>query len=401
MLQGTVFQQKTEELSKDQCIGSFVGCDFEANNDFSVSRKIIELANARLDRITSISNGTSLSDEVGWLTHSQIELGEELGKGTYHCVYAVKSLRSPRGKIHDSEEIVIKILRRSLMENPSRIAHAAADMVKEGLILASMRHPHIISVQAWTPTGLSGFQNGRHDAFFLVLDRFDTTIRRKLEQWKKYSMTRRLILDAPKRVTFLEERLKVLSETADALKYIHSRHILHRDLKPDNIGIDYSGRVKVFDFDMARALPNSAGPNECLLLTGKVGAPRYMSPECGRSEPYNLKADVYSFALLCHQVYSLSTPFSDFPPKQHAKLVFYDGSRPGLPKSWPGAFRSLLHNSWSNTISERPTMEKFYSILEEQIPELLKVERSISGSISSFASFLWPLARDKSSRSRK
>ena len=57
--------------------------------------------------------------------------------------------------------------------------------------------------------------------------------------------------------TNLDERVDVALQLADAVTYLHSQGILHRDLKPDNIGFDAHGTLKVFDFDVSRRVPSS------------------------------------------------------------------------------------------------------------------------------------------------
>merc|ERR1712176_1011532 len=62
---------------------------------------------------------------------------------------------------------------------------------------------------------------------------------------------------ANEKTELLAERLDVAQQLADAIAYLHSENVLHRDLKPDNIGFDIHGDLKVFDFDIARVCPTS------------------------------------------------------------------------------------------------------------------------------------------------
>ncbi len=78
----------------------------------------------------------------------------------------------------------------------------------------------------------------------------------------------------------LRERSEVLLDLAKRIAYLHSRRILHRDLKPCNIGFDHDGVLNLFDFDVSRLVPFCNNPNkEVFWLTRRVGSPRYMSPE--------------------------------------------------------------------------------------------------------------------------
>ena len=159
---------------------------------------------------------------------------------------------------------------------------------------------------------------------------------------------------------------------------MHSKRILHRDLKPDNIGFDHDGVLKVFDFDVARILPElSSGDSDATFkLTRRVGTPRYMSPECARGDQYNAKADVYTFVVVCYELMSLLKPYSDMTNDQHDALVFWGGVRPQCPTNWPVEIRTLLWSCWSEDLYLRPTMKEAQAILQKELPKTLLAEKS-------------------------
>ena len=77
------------------------------------------------------------------------------------------------------------------------------------------------------------------------------------------------------------EARRLLTEVASALAYAHSRGVIHRDIKPDNILLSSDGgRAMVTDFGIARAISNTSGADSRLTATGvAIGTPAYMSPE--------------------------------------------------------------------------------------------------------------------------
>merc|ERR1712232_1056465 len=182
------------------------------------------------------------------------------------------------------------------------------------------------------------------------------------------------------------ERLDVAIQLADAVAYLHKQNVVHRDLKPDNIGFDKHGTLKVFDFDIARFAPGSTWTpggsvddinmynkeNETFHMSQKVGSPRYMSPECARKEPYNLKTDVYSYGLLFHQIVTLEKPYDDILADDHNKFVFYKHVRPYIPEELPKKTKQLLFQSWARTISMRPSMKIICQVLKEQRAKIVR-----------------------------
>jgi serine/threonine protein kinase len=343
-----------------------------------MSRKLVRHAHKRIEK--SAINGFVVEDDianVGTLEHSQLDLGECLGQGSFSSVFEIKAIRSEKRQ-YDADRLVVKVLRPKLSANPPMLSACAADLVKEGMIMATLNHRNILSAKAWAPTGVSAYSNGRHDAFFLVLDRLEVILSDRIKRWQKetkqinFSFKQR----QSKRTALLKERTSVILQLSEAVKYMHSKRILHRDLKPDNIGFDRDGVLKVFDFDVARILPEAAVPDDTFLLTKKIGSPRYMSPECARGEEYNLKADVYTFALLCHELISLKKPYGDLPSGKHDDLVFFAGVRPIVPNAWPQKVGSLLARCWADDISSRPTMEETHQILEKEFPLMVGEKES-------------------------
>ena len=109
------------------------------------------------------------------------------------------------------------------------------------------------------------------------------------------------------------EVLQLAKDLADAVNYIHNEispqaMIIHRDMKPDNIGLTSEGRLKLFDFGLCRCVKKR--PDNKLStayeMTGHTGSLRYMAPEVVLDKPYNEKDDVYR--------YGRTNPFMTNPP---------------------------------------------------------------------------------------
>lgn len=141
--------------------------------------------------------------------------------------------------------------------------------------------------------------------------------------------------------------------------------IIYRDLKPDNIGFDVRGTVKLFDFGLSREFdPARANKQGQYLLTENTGSPRYMAPEVAFGQAYNELADVYSFSLLLWHIVKLESPFRKFSLPQLQQRVYKEGLRPkcdGIPK----ALSQLLAQGWGHPLN-RPSMSKVVSVVQVQ-----------------------------------
>ena len=90
-----------------------------------------------------------------------------------------------------------------------------------------------------------------------------------------------------------------------AIKHVHDRKILHRDLKSQNIFLTSQGIVKLGDFGIARALNHTAENAQTI-----VGTPYYLSPEIIENKPYNFKSDIWSLGILLYEMCALKPPFN-------------------------------------------------------------------------------------------
>uniref|UniRef100_A0A7S4AQ06 Protein kinase domain-containing protein n=1 Tax=Pseudo-nitzschia australis TaxID=44445 RepID=A0A7S4AQ06_9STRA len=345
-------------------------------------------------------------------TLSQFELGKTLGTGAFGLVRVVNrsSPSAGAGGNDDDPCLVVKSLKPELLEqNTSSVWKIAADLVKEGALLAELNdHEHILQLVGWTAKGIDGFfpananmnnnvnatSNEHHhsllqlDGFCLVLKRLSESLTEKLAEWRGKEEDRDC---EPHCDEFWNERLDVLKQFAEGIEHMHSHRIVHRDLKPGNVGFDYRdpNLVKIFDFNIARKLPPTIADNEAdevFRLTRKVGSLRYMAPEVGLKNMYNHKVDIYAFGLLAYETLALPQHTDVFHQicavEEHQIRVFVGGERPPLPSRWPEDLRNLIERSWSASIQERPsaeTLKNFFTYQPDRNPENMLFFRSGTG----------------------
>ena len=144
--------------------------------------------------------------------------------------------------------------------------------------------------------------------------------------------------------------LRWMSDTCRGMMYLHSRSIIHRDIKSGNLLLDDSGVIKVADFGLARA----HGPTSNLLTL--VGTYPYMAPELLDSQPYNSSVDVYSFGVVMWECLTRDEPFRGCSPMQIVAMLMR-GERPKLPErpALPQSYVRLLTECWATQPERRPT----------------------------------------------
>jgi len=194
----------------------------------------------------------------------QVELLEEIGSGGMGTVFRARHLRLGR-------LVAVKLLPGGLA---GERAHQER-LEREARMLARINHPNVVTV---------------HD---LGKDEDQAFIVMELVEGKPLS---ELLPLPPARALF------VLRQVAEALAHAHGQGILHRDLKPANVLVGPADTVKVADFGIARLLaPESS--EAALTGTGvAIGTPAYMAPEARAGGPPDPRMDVYSFAVLAHEV---------------------------------------------------------------------------------------------------
>ncbi len=102
-----------------------------------------------------------------------------------------------------------------------------------------------------------------------------------------------------------EEAVKILRQICEALQAAHTAGVVHRDLKPNNVMIESSGRVVVMDFGLARSMEATG-----LTQAGTImGTPAYMSPEQAKGMPADERSDIFSLGIIAYQMLTGVIPY--------------------------------------------------------------------------------------------
>ncbi|GAX15298.1 hypothetical protein FisN_8Hh405 [Fistulifera solaris] len=304
-------------------------------------------------------------------SRDDLEVGSVLGVGGYGFVNKVKTdkikntkkSKSRTNPNSQSDKLVVKTLFPHTA--PNQLLSGCHQLEKEKRVLSQLNHPNIISLRGYSEKGLDSIaETKRIDSCFLLLDFLPETLTDRIEKWGRIIRTspkkktqRRWSLLSRKRFPFdrdmFIEQIQVAIDIASALRYLHEKRIILRDLKPDNVGFDESNCTKLFDFGLIAQLPKFCNLDKTHNIPGNIGTPRYMAPEVLREQPYNVKADVFSFSQVLWEILT------------QERAPGANSSRPMIPKEWPGTLRRILERGWSEDLNERPCMTEYKYALED------------------------------------
>ncbi|EAY12790.1 AGC family protein kinase [Trichomonas vaginalis G3] len=140
------------------------------------------------------------------------------------------------------------------------------------------------------------------------------------------------------------------------LQYIHSHHILHRDIKSQNIFLDADGNVKIGDFGTAKCLEETGEFAETV-----VGSPFYLSPEICQGVPYNAKTDIWSLGCVLYELCTLVPAFSgDCIGGIVMKIL--RSEQPPIPGEYSSDLSNLVDSMLQKNPCRRPTITQILSL---------------------------------------
>jgi len=157
------------------------------------------------------------------------------------------------------------------------------------------------------------------------------------------------------------------TDAAEAVVYLHSLEVVHRDIKPQNFLVTYSAhlgrdQVKISDFGESRCV----GPLGHLEAE-HVGTPNWMSPEAFEHRAQTKASDVYSIALLVHECLTQKVPFEECPEELLSEIVLKGVRPPISAETITEPVAQRLQQAWNAVPDLRPCAEDILNVLNRCI----------------------------------
>ena len=326
----------------------------------------------------------------------EIILGERIESGRYCHVYEIKEFKqnhvskcmmaqctrdymTKHVTRADEARYVIKFIKKEFMRSHKTFEKAAVHLSTDIDLMTTLNHKNIMRIKGLSTNGSEEYYNtGRHDAYFVILERLDETLDHRMKKWcrrairiKRSKPLRRLFNQQYlEEKHFLSERLQVAYEIAEALEYMHSHDIAFGHFTSESVGFNKRGSVQLYDLGDAAHVPfNGKIANE-----GPVPdrMHHFIAPEVMLGKGYSAKADVYSFSTLLCEIVLVS---GDKERRSQAReaAVNLRRLRKIAGKEACAKMVDLLQRGWALKPEKRPSMKEIREAIKTTM-HLLSVE---------------------------
>ena len=207
--------------------------------------------------------------KIGMLIGERYEILEKIGTGGMSDVYKATDHKLNRN-------VAVKVLKQEFSENENFVSKFRV----EAQAAAGLMHPNVVNVYD------VGEEGGIH---YIVMELVEgITLKKYIE--KKQRLT-------------VKEAVSIAIQVGMGLEAAHNNHIIHRDVKPQNVIISKDGKVKVTDFGIAKAATSET------ITSNVMGSVHYTSPEQARGGYSDEKSDIYSLGIVLFEMLTGRVPF--------------------------------------------------------------------------------------------
>jgi len=208
--------------------------------------------------------------KIGMMIGDRYEILEKIGTGGMSDVYKAKCHKLNR-------YVAVKVLKQEFSEN----ANFVSKFRIEAQAAAGLMHPNIVNVYD------VGEESG---IYYIVMELVE-------------GITLKKYIEKKARISF-KEAVSIGIQVCMGIEAAHNNHIIHRDIKPQNIIISKDGKVKVTDFGIAKAATSNT------ITSNVMGSVHYTSPEQARGGYSDEKSDIYSLGITMFEMLTGRVPFN-------------------------------------------------------------------------------------------
>lgn len=259
---------------------------------------------------------------------NEVKFEEKIGSGCFGNVY--------RGVCRGKQVAIKKLLTQDLDDN------TLDEFRKEVEIMTHLRHPNIVL-----------FMGACTELGHLMI---------VTELMPKGSL-HDLLANSKIEITLLQ-KVKMMKDIALGMNWLHCSKppIIHRDLKPTNVLVDDNWNLKICDFGLS-----TIKRSDTLVDDGAApGTPLWMSPEVLTGQEINEKSDVYSFAIVCWEIFERKEPFDNHDSyTTFVNAICNKKERPPLSNKLHPKLRYLIEECWQEKSDARPSFGQIIPILED------------------------------------
>ncbi|XP_074617510.1 serine/threonine-protein kinase Nek5-like isoform X3 [Acropora palmata] len=212
-------------------------------------------------------------------------------------------------------------------------------VLKEASLLAHLKHPHVVALQ-------ESFFDPAEEQLFIV----------------------------QKKSSFPEEQImQWFVQMAMGLRHIHSKKVLHRDLKPQNVFLTKKGVVKIGDFGIAKMMENTFD-----MAKTCCGTPFYLSPELCQDMPYSSKADIWALGCLLFEMCALRHAFeaANLVSLSYKIMKMEYGE---VPSQYSSSLATLIKQLLTKSPDDRPSAGTLlnHPFVQEHLAAFIKEKENI------------------------
>ncbi|XP_057836333.2 uncharacterized protein LOC131046587 isoform X2 [Cryptomeria japonica] len=302
----------------------------DSDNDDPLFNAIIVEAEAIVRGLQTIKN-------------ADLEELQELGSGTFGTVY--------HGKWRGSDVAIKRIKNCCFSGRASQQDSLKADFWKEACLLAQLHHPNIVAFYGVISDGPGGTLGTVTE--FMV----NGSLKQNL-QWNDRSIDHR-------------KRIVLATDAAIGMEYLHSKNIVHFDLKCDNLLVNMKDPqrpiCKVADFGLSKI------KHQTLVSGGARGSLPWMAPELlnGSSSMVSDKVDVFSFGIVMWELLEGKEPYTDMHYGAIIGGIVSNTLRPPVPNQCEASWKSLMERCWATDPVTRPSFTEIVDELRSMLASLV------------------------------